>query len=124
MATALQITPMTPVIILTTVGASFDLQQLAMDLVEQRLAACVNVIPRVHSVYRWQGKIEREDEQLLLIKTVDERVPALKKALLTLHPYEVPEFVVIEPREVAEPYRAWLLDATASPPPEATRSRK
>jgi len=115
---------MTPVIILTTIGASFDLQQLAMDLVEQRLAACVNVIPRIHSVYRWQGKIEREDEQLLLIKTVDERVPALKKALLALHPYEVPEFVVIEPREVAEPYRAWLLDAISSPPPEATQSRK
>ena len=54
-----------------------------------------------------------------------DRGPNINAAeLLALHPYEVPEFVVIEPREVAEPYRAWLLDATASPPPEATRSRK
>jgi periplasmic divalent cation tolerance protein len=60
---------MTPVIVLTTVGTTFDPYPLATQLVEKRLAACVNVIPRIHSVYRWQGKIENDDEQLLLIKT-------------------------------------------------------
>jgi periplasmic divalent cation tolerance protein len=105
---------LTPVIVLTTVAASFDPQPLALDLVEKRLAACVNVIPRVHSIYRWKGKIERDDEQLLLIKTVEERVGELKDALFAAHPYEVPEFVVIAPRDVAEPYRQWLLDSTTS----------
>jgi periplasmic divalent cation tolerance protein len=100
---------MTPVIVLTTVGASFDPRQLANDLVERRLAACVNIIPQLHSVYRWQGKIENDAEQMLLIKTVDGRLDELQKALFSLHPYEVPEFMVIEPRDVAEPYRAWLI---------------
>jgi periplasmic divalent cation tolerance protein len=105
---------LTPVIVLTTVGASFDPQPLALDLVERRLAACVNVIPRIHSTYRWKGKIERDDEQLLLIKTVEEHVPQLKEALFAVHPYEVPEFVVIAPHDVAEPYRQWLFDSTTS----------
>ena len=105
---------MTPVIVLTTVGASFDAQPLATDLVGKHLAACVNIVPGIHSVYRWQGKVERDDEQLLLIKTVEERVQQLKEALFAAHPYEVPEFVVISMNDVAEPYRQWLLDSTTS----------
>ena len=102
---------MTPVIVLTTVGADFDVRALARELVEQRLAACVNVLPRVESIYRWQGKIETDAEQLLLIKTTAERVDALRAALVARHPYEVPEFVVIKPELVAEPYRAWLVES-------------
>jgi periplasmic divalent cation tolerance protein len=100
---------MTPVIVLTTVGASFDPRQLANDLVERRLAACVNIIPQLHSVYRWQGKIENDAEQMLLIKTVDGRLDELQKALFSLHPYEVPEFVVIRIDDIRGPYREWLL---------------
>jgi periplasmic divalent cation tolerance protein len=100
---------MMPVIVLTTVGTSFDPLPLATQLVEKRLAACVNVIPRIQSVYRWQGKIENDAEQLLLIKTVDARVEELRKALLASHPYEVPEFVVLQPEELSDPYKAWLL---------------
>jgi periplasmic divalent cation tolerance protein len=113
---------MTPVIVLTTVGASFDPRQLANDLVERRLAACVNIIPQLHSVYRWQGKIERDGEQLLLIKTVEERVPQLKEALFAAHPYEVPEFVLIAMRDVAEPYRQWLVDSTTSEESKPSRT--
>ena len=101
--------PMTPVIVLTTVGATFDPHPLATQLVEKRLAACVNVIPQIHSVYRWQGKIENDSEQLLLIKTVHERLAELKDALFAAHPYEVPEFVVLRPEELSDAYRAWLL---------------
>ena len=108
MAAALQ---MTPVIVLTTVGASFDAQPLAIELVEKRLAACVNIIPRIHSVYRWQGKVERDDEQLLLIKTVEERVQQLKDVLFAAHPYEVPEFVVLRIDSIEGPYREWLLSS-------------
>ena len=102
---------MTPVIVLTTVGTTFDPQPLATQLVEKRLAACVNIIPQLHSVYRWQGKIERESEQLLLIKTVYERLDELKDALFAAHPYQVPEFVVLRPEELSDAYRAWLLSS-------------
>ena len=102
---------MTPVIVLTTVGAAFDVAALARELVEQRLAACVNVIPQIQSVYRWQGRIESDAEQLLLIKTVDERVDALQSALLSRHPHEVPEFVVMRMDEVRGPWREWLIDS-------------
>ena len=102
---------MTPVIVLTTVGTTFDPQTLATQLVEKRLAACVNIVPQIHSVYRWQGRIETDSEQLLLIKTVYERLDALRDALFAVHPYEVPEFVVLRPEELSEPYRAWLLSS-------------
>jgi periplasmic divalent cation tolerance protein len=100
---------LTPLVVLTTVGAAFDVAALARELVEQRVAACVNIVPRIHSIYRWQGRVETDSEQLLLIKTSRERLDALRQALLASHPYEVPEFVVIQPDEIAEPYRAWLV---------------
>jgi periplasmic divalent cation tolerance protein len=100
---------MTPVIVLTTVGTTFDPLPLATQLVEKRLAACVNVIPAIQSVYRWQGKIENDSEKLLLIKTVDTRLAELKTTLFASHPYEVPEFVVLQPEELSDAYKAWLL---------------
>ncbi len=102
---------MTPVIVLTTVGAAFDARALAHELVEQRLVACVNIIERIHSVYRWQGTIEEDGEQLLVMKTVSERVAELKAALFARHPYEVPEFVVVPIERIEGPYKAWLLDS-------------
>ncbi len=99
---------MTPVIVLTTVGSSFDVAPLARDLVDRRLAACVNVIGDIRSFYRWKGAIEDEAEQLLVMKTVDEKVGALREALFARHPYEVPEFVVIRMDELSDAYREWL----------------
>jgi len=101
----------TPVIVLTTVGAAFDAAALARELVEQRLAACVNIVPRIESIYRWQGAIEHDAEQLLLIKTVQDRVDALQAAVLARHPYEVPEFVVIQMDEARGAWREWLIDS-------------
>ena len=100
---------MTAVLVLTTVGATFDPADLATHLVEKRLAACVNIVPQVHSVYRWQGAIENDSEQLLVIKTVDERVAELRDALFSMHPYEVPEFVVIRIDDLSTAYRDWLI---------------
>ena len=102
---------MTPLIVLTTVGASFDAAALAKHLVEQRLAACVNIALQIRSIYRWQGKVEDDFEQLLIIKTSAERIDALRDALFAKHPYEVPEFVVVTIDRIDGPYREWLADA-------------
>lgn len=104
---------MTPLLVLTTVGASFDAAELAGHLVEQRVAACVNILPAVRSIYRWQGKVEADAEQLLLIKTTSEAVEALRETLFARHPYEVPEFVVLAIDQIEGPYRKWLIESVA-----------
>jgi periplasmic divalent cation tolerance protein len=102
---------MTPVLVITTVAADFDARALAQALVELRLAACVNIVPRIESVYRWEGKVAVDGEQLLLIKTADERIAALREELFRRHPYTVPEFVVISIAETSDSYGAWLLES-------------
>ncbi|HEX2062035.1 MAG TPA: divalent-cation tolerance protein CutA, partial [Thermoanaerobaculia bacterium] len=97
--------------VLTTVGPDFDARALARELVELRLAACVNIVERIRSVYRWQGKIEDDAEQLLVIKTADARVDALREALFQRHPYEVPEFVIVPVAGTSDAYGAWLLQS-------------
>ena len=104
---------MKPLLVLTTVGADFDARALAHTLVEARLAACVNIIDRIHSVYRWEGRVADDGEQLLLIKTTDARVDALREELFRLHPYDVPEFVVLPIESVSEAYGSWLLSSTS-----------
>ena len=104
---------MTPVIVLTTVGSTFDVEPLARDLVERRLAACVNVVEQVRSIYRWKGKIEDDREQLLIIKTTNERVDELRDALMAMHPYEVPEFVVVKIDDTSDAYRMWLIESAS-----------
>ena len=103
---------MDPLIVLTTVGADFDPRPMARDLVERRLAACVNIVPRVHSIYRWEGAVMADDEQLLLIKTTTDRLRELKDAVFAAHPYDVPEFVVLAIDRIEGPYLDWLLDST------------
>lgn len=105
---------MTPVIVLTTVGADFDARALAHSLVEAQLAACVNIVPRIESIYRWQVRVETDAEQLLIIKTSDARIDALREALFAKHPYEVPEFVVLPIGATSDAYGAWLLSSVAT----------
>ena len=100
---------MTPVLALTTVGTSEDARRIADDLVERRLCACVNILGGVQSVYWWQGKVSREPEQLLLIKTVQERLEDLRRHLMSVHPYEVPEFVVLRIDDISPAYKDWLV---------------
>lgn len=87
---------------------------LADSLVEQRLAACVNILPGVRSIYRWQGRRVEDDEQLLICKTTAAQVPALEAAVLDMHPYETPEVVAIEAAHVQPRYAAWI-DAAVRP---------
>jgi periplasmic divalent cation tolerance protein len=100
-------------IILTTVASVEAAEALARALVEERLAACVNVIDRVQSIYRWEGAVQYEKEVLLIIKTVVERVSELEARLQILHPYAVPEFVVLSPEALSGSYLAWLVEQTS-----------
>ena len=95
-------------IVLTTIGSMELAEKLAGQLVERRVAACVNIVGPVRSVYRWKGKIEREEECLLLIKTTAEHTAQLRAAFQELHPYELPECVELAIEGGSEAYLAWL----------------
>ncbi len=105
--------PDTVVVVYSTAPDAEVARRIARALVERRAAACVQVIPGLHSTYRWEGRLEEADELLLLVKTTRGRLADLELALRELHPYEVPECVAVEAAHVAEPYRAWVLDETA-----------
>ena len=100
------------VIVLTTLPAEGDAEKLALQLVEERLAACVNVLPQMRSVYRWKGAVERADECQLVIKTTRARVTALEARIRQLHPYDVPEFVVLPIDSGGADYLSWLTEST------------
>jgi len=86
--------------------------RLADALVAERLAACVNVVPGLRSVYHWQGAIERSDETLLLIKTSRDRLEALTMRVCDLHPYELPELVAVEVTGGLSTYLDWVAEQT------------
>jgi periplasmic divalent cation tolerance protein len=83
-------------------------RQIGTVLVERQLAACVNLLPAVESIYRWQGAVETATESLAIFKTTSGAFPNFEKALSELHPYEVPEIIALAPDQVAAPYRAWV----------------
>ena len=85
---------------------------LAQALVSERLAACVNVTPGMRSTYRWQGRIERSDEVLLLIKTTRDRLDALIARVQALHPHELPEVIAVEAAGGLAPYLDWVAEQT------------
>lgn len=88
-------------------------ETLATSLVEARLAACVNVLPGVRSVYRWQGNIEHAQENLLLIKTTSDRLDALKESIVMAHPYAVPEILAFATDAGLDRYLDWVRTETA-----------
>lgn len=95
-------------LVLTTVGASSDADAVARTLVDEHLAACVNILPVMRSIYRWKGEVQQEDERQLVIKTSADRLPALERRLHALHPYELPEFVVVTADGASERYLRWV----------------
>lgn len=95
-------------VVLTTFDDLEKARRFALALVERGLAACVNLIENVRSVYRWQGKVEEAPEILLIIKTVDAQIGPLRQAFAELHPYKVPELVVLDISGSSPEYLAWL----------------
>jgi len=96
------------VVALSTCGSEEEARKLARGLVEARVAACVNVVPGIHSVYRWQGKIEEDAEWLLLIKTRRELLDRLRALLEHSHSYDVPELIALPIEEGSPAYLDWL----------------
>ena len=100
------------VIVLTTIASTVDGQELASILVTERLAACVNVLPEMESVYRWKGAVDTERERQLIIKTTVGRLEGLQERLHEIHPYEVPEFIIIPVVGGSDQYLSWLRQST------------
>lgn len=100
------------VIVLTTWPASGDAQAIATTLVTERLAACVNILAEMDSVYSWRGEVQRDRERQVVIKTTRGRLQRVERRLAELHPYEVPEMLVIDVAHGSDPYLAWVRGAT------------
>jgi periplasmic divalent cation tolerance protein len=118
MAADTAITPSGPgpapvVIVLTTLPADADGEAFGAALVNERLAACASVGAEMTSVYAWRGEIERARERQLVLKTVEDKVPLIKARLATLHPYDVPELLVLRVDDGGEAYLAWVRESTA-----------
>ena len=99
-------------LVLSTTGSESEARKIAQTLVERRLAACVNIVPKIHSVYRWEGKVEQAEEYLLLIKTVKAREEQVRAAICELHSYELPECIVIQIESGSAEYLKWVEDSS------------
>ncbi len=103
------------IVALTTFPEGPEATAFAEALVRERLAACVQVLPQMTSVYEWEGKIEKSTEHLLLIKTEKSLITKLQKRLEEVHPYSVPEFIVLTSEQVGSKYLAWMNETLAKP---------
>jgi|ERR1035437_2550261 periplasmic divalent cation tolerance protein len=95
-------------IVLSTAGSEDEARKIARHLVEHQLAACVNIVPQIESIYRWRGKVESSREWLLLIKTTAERFPAVRDAIRELHSYELPECIAVSVEDGSSEYLQWI----------------
>ena len=101
------------VLVLTTLPADADAAAFARTLVGERLAACINLLAPMESVYEWEGEMQRDTERQLIMKTVRARVDALWQRVRELHPYDVPEFVVLPVVDGSDAYLRWLAESTS-----------
>lgn len=97
-------------VVLVTVPRGGKAGELAEGMVEARLASCVNLVPEIVSVYRWRGKVHRDAELLLVIKTSASKLKALEKWIKARHPYETPEFLVLPAAGGSKEYLSWLTE--------------
>jgi periplasmic divalent cation tolerance protein len=95
-------------IVLTTTGSEDEARKIAQHLVENRLAACVNIIPHVESIYRWQGKVESSREWLLVVKSTAEKFIEVRDAIRELHSYDLPECIAVSIEAGSPQYLHWL----------------
>jgi len=98
-------------IILTTASGEKEGRSIANTLVEKQLAACVNIIPKISSVYRWEGQIQSESEVLLLIKTTKDLEAEVYREVQNVHSYDIPELITLPITNGSEPYLDWMTNA-------------
>jgi periplasmic divalent cation tolerance protein len=103
---------MSHVVVLVTAPTAERAAEIARALVEERLAACGSVVPGIRSIYRWEGKVQDDQEALLVLKTTRERFEALRERVLALHPYQVPEVIALGVEAGSAPYLAWITAET------------
>ncbi len=99
------------ILVFTTAGSEKNAKNIAETLVQRRLAACVNILPKLTSIYRWEEKIETAEEWLLIIKTVRKNFAAVRDAIKELHTYELPECVSVTINEGSEAYLKWIAES-------------
>lgn len=104
---------MESIVVYITTSGEEEAARIAKILVEERLAACVNILKDARSIYRWQGKIEDEKESLMIIKTRKELFDSLKKRVKEVHSYTVPEIIALPIIEGSEDYMNWLKEVTS-----------
>jgi periplasmic divalent cation tolerance protein len=105
-------------LVLTTCGSQEEARRIAQELVERRLAACVNIVPQIESVYRWQGEVETATEWLLIIKTTAHVFESLRETLGKLHSYDVPECIEITVEDGSAAYLDWISSSVSKSPHE------
>jgi periplasmic divalent cation tolerance protein len=105
------------IVVLTTCDSEKHAEKLARHLVDQRVAACVNILPKARSIYRWKEKVEETAEWVLIIKSRRDLFAALRAEIQKLHTYEVPELIALPVVDGSEAYLAWL-DAQLTTPTE------
>jgi periplasmic divalent cation tolerance protein len=95
-------------LVLTTCGSLEEARRIAQELMGRRLAACVNIVPQIESIYRWQGEVETATEWLLIIKTTSDAFETLRDGLVKLHSYDVPECVEVTIEDGSAAYLEWI----------------
>jgi len=95
-------------VVLTTAGSLEEAQRIAETLVDRRLAACVNIVPRIRSIYRWQDKVETAEEWLLVVKTTGSAFDRVRSAIKELHSYDLPECICLAIEDGSKEYLEWI----------------
>jgi periplasmic divalent cation tolerance protein len=102
-------------VLLSTCPDAATAERLARELVGASLVACVNIVPGLRSIYRWNGAVHADDETLMILKTTADRCAAVRERLAALHPYDVPEIVALPVVDGHHPYLQWVVDSTRTP---------
>jgi periplasmic divalent cation tolerance protein len=102
-------------IVLSTAGSHDEARRIANELVERRLAACVNIVAKIESIFSWKGKVQEGEEVLMIIKTTEAVFPKLRDAITELHTYEVPECLALAVEAGNDPYLKWVAESVEEP---------
>jgi periplasmic divalent cation tolerance protein len=102
------------IVVFMTAGTAEEARRIAELLVNSHLAACVQILPEIESVYRWDNEVQREKEVLILAKTSADKFAELEKSVRAVHSYETPEIIAVPASQISEPYRVWLNEAVSA----------